>query len=178
MLFGGRAPQMNGNSTWEVRNICHASVSAPQSQTEHWHWSEITINHLYITLAAHKFYLIVLGLPFAIRTAILQTVSFKAGVIHQAGLIFNPRWLKHLSAWVNVDKAVRRRRKGSAQEGGRMATQQPPIPSKYDEYHSPPSLCLWETVGHSGISNRTRHTVISPFNGCVSVTISRLYVLS
>lgn len=71
-------------------------------------------------------------------------------VIYHLCLIFNPRWLKHQSGRLNVDRAYSRG-KGSGGRGGGDADparsdgyETARISSRYDEYHSAASLRVRE----------------------------------
>lgn len=71
-------------------------------------------------------------LPFTLCKAILKIVSSQWRWSITPCLIFNPRWLKHLSGWLNVDRAVqqgerkwRERRRGMQILPGVMALRRP-----------------------------------------------------
>lgn len=80
-------------------------------------------------------YFIVVCSPFTTCTATCKIVSFTMEVIHHSHLIFNPRWRKHLSGWLNVDWALqqgeRKKRRRMQILGGAMT-----LRSGYHEDHS------------------------------------------
>lgn len=79
---------------------------------------------------------------------------FTMDTIYLPSLIFNPRWLKHLSWWLNVDRAVQQRERkwrgkeeGDADPVSTDGSETVRISSRCDEYHSAASIGVWQGSG-------------------------------